>query len=526
VRRIVTMEIVSGIGDGVFWVGFVALLFRLDVGAPGFALAVVVRLAPRALLGAPAGAIADRFDRRRLLIWLDVGRGVCMVVLAVLVRWGAGQAMLLVVVFVAYALAAPYRPALTAGLPDVAGESGLSAANARISTVRQVMTFVGPLLGAAVVQWSRLEYAFVLNAVTFAFAAVLVGSVPLLSNRHEGALHRDGGSDGGWTSARATPGLAIVGALVLVMYSIRGSELVLYALVAEDRLGLGSAGVGLLAGAVGLGALAVMPLAPRLADSSRPDVALTMSLLLNAAPIAALGAIRSPVVACLGLAVVGAGVVMFEVVSVVLLLRLADRSSLGRVFGLIGSLSNGGKLLGAIAAPVLVATAGVTGALAVCGAFVAAAAICSGPSLRGLRRTTAAEQARVRPIAAVLGSLPLFEGASPTALQRLAAMAVEETCVAGAVVVRQGAIADDLFVVRAGEFVATVDSREVNQLGCDDWFGEIGLLQQRPRTATVTARTDGTVWRVPGWVFLDALNDVATTPTALLDEMNRRLQRL
>jgi CRP-like cAMP-binding protein len=140
--------------------------------------------------------------------------------------------------------------------------------------------------------------------------------------------------------------------------------------------------------------------------------------------------------------------------------------------------------------------------------------------------STAAEQARVRPIADVLASLPLFEGASPTVLQRLASLVREEECPAGTVVIEQGAIADDLFVVRSGEFEATVGDVRVNELGRNDWFGEIGLLQGRPRTATVTARTAGVVWRVPGAAFLDALNDGASAPTALLDEMSRRLQRI
>ncbi len=517
------MEVVSGVGDGAFWVAFIVLLLRLGVGASGVALAVVVRLGPRALLGVPAGAIADRCDRRRLLVGLDLARSVCMLALAALTWAGAGEGALIGVVLATYVLAAPYRPALTAGLPHVAGESGLSTANARISTVRQVMTFVGPLLGAALAHWSTVEAAFVLNAATFAIAAMLMSSVAALSSPRTGMTTRIVRAGSG---VGATPGLVVVGVLVVVMYAIRGSELVLYALVAADRLGLGSAGVGLLTGAVGLGALAVMPLAPRLADSPRSDVMLMMSLLLTAAPLAMLGAIRSPVVACLALVVVGAGVVIFEVVSVVLLLRLADHGSLGRVFGLVGSLSNGGKLAGAIVAPLLVEGIEVRGALVACGGFAAVAAILSVRPLRRLQLATAAEQARVRPIATVLAGLPLFEGASPMSLQRLASMVRDEEYHAGDIVIRQGAMADDLFVVRSGEFDATVGEVRVNELGRDDWFGEIGVLQQRPRTATVTARTAGVVWRVPGGAFLDALNDGAAAPMALLDEMNRRLQRI
>ena len=74
VWRIAGMEVVSGIGDGVFWVGLIALLLDLGVGVEGFAVAALVRLGPRAILSATAGVLADRVDRRRLLVALDIGR--------------------------------------------------------------------------------------------------------------------------------------------------------------------------------------------------------------------------------------------------------------------------------------------------------------------------------------------------------------------------------------------------------------------------------------------------------------------
>ena len=77
------MEVVSGIGDGVFWVGPIALLLDLGVGVEGFAVAALVRLGPRAILSATAGVLADRVDRRRLLVALDIGRAAVMLVLAV-----------------------------------------------------------------------------------------------------------------------------------------------------------------------------------------------------------------------------------------------------------------------------------------------------------------------------------------------------------------------------------------------------------------------------------------------------------
>ncbi len=89
--------------------------------------------------------------------------------------------------------------------------------------------------------------------------------------------------------------------------------------------------------------------------------------------------------------------------------------------------------------------------------------------------------------------------------------------------VRQGDPADDLYVTRSGELVVSRDGAEIGRVGADDWFGEIGLLEQRPRTATVTTACPTTVWRIPGDVFLDALDDAGAAPSALVDAMADRL---
>lgn len=146
------MEVVSGVGDGVFWVGLIAVLLDRGVGVEGFAVAALVRLGPRALISAPAGVLADRVDRRRLLVGLDLARAAVMVGLAAASRGHGGLVLLLGGVLAAYTLVAPYRPALSAALPLVAGERRLSSAAALVGTIRQLMTFIGPVIGAIVVR--------------------------------------------------------------------------------------------------------------------------------------------------------------------------------------------------------------------------------------------------------------------------------------------------------------------------------------------------------------------------------------
>jgi MFS family permease len=531
-QRIVAMEVVSGLGDGLFWVALIALLVDDGAGAAGFAAAALVRLGPRALLSAPAGAVADRIDRRSLLVGLDVGRAALMTAIALGAARSWEVSGVLGLVFVAYLLAAPYRPALTAALPLVVGESRLSPANAAIGTTRQVMTFIGPLVGAAVVVWWSIEVAILANAVSFVVSAVLVAGIPALSGRAPVPVGMPapiatltGYAQRRWLATRRTPGLGVLVGLVFVMYAVRGAELVLYALVADERFDLGAAGVGLLTGAVGLGALFVMPLSARLAEHPRPDQMLVLSMAATAVPLMILATASVPALDVAVLVPLGGAVVVFEVITVVVLQRLAGRDVLGRVFGLVGSASNGGKLAGALLAPVLVALTGTSGALAVTAGVVAVAAALSWPALARLTRATRARRAELRPIVDHLATLGVFAGASRVALERVASELGAEDHTTDTVLIREGDPADDLFIAVEGTFSVHIGDRRVDDMHAGDWFGEIGLLQQQPRSATVTCTTPCTVWRIPGATFLGALADVSADPAELMDVMAERLRR-
>ncbi len=533
VRRVVYAEAVSGLGDGIFWVGLLVLLFERGVGAGGFALAVLVRLGPRALISAPAGVLADRMDRRRLLIALDLIRAALMLSLAAAAAADAGLVIVLGLVLATYTFAAPARPALSAALPAVAGEDSLSSANALVGSVRQLMTFVGPLAGAVALRVASPAVAFAANGVAFAFSAVVLVFVPRLSepkvnstetlSSHRASWLSQLGE--GWAEVRASSGLSVVMRLVFVMYAVRGAELVLYVLVADELIGLGTTGVGVLTGAVGLGALCALPLAARFADSERLTLVMLLTIASTAAPLALLAWLRSPVLASAGLVFTGLGVVVFEVLSLIVLQRLSRRELLGRIFGVVGAVTNAGKLAGALLAPVLVASVGLRGSVIVMALTLTAVGLSSIPQLISLTRSTNARRAELQPITRTLAMLEVFDGASPTALERLAASVTVERLPAGTVVLRRGDPADDLFVVREGDFSVLDANRPINKMSAGDWFGEIGLLQRSPRTATVVATSEAVVWRIPGETFLSALGTLAAEPSALLETMADRLAR-
>jgi len=530
-RKLYGAEVISGAGDGIFWVALVVFLSDQPRFGLWLTLAVVARLAPRALLSLPAGSLVDRSNLRSLVVVVELLRACVMIALAVVVALDGSAWPMLALVAVSYTVGAPTRPALSAIVPVVAGERHLAGANAVLSTIRQIMTFVGPLLGVGVAAWSP-SAGFALNALTLAASGLLIATVRDVPGRSRGlrpsrrqhvrlgplAAFLDGIG-----AVRAISALAPLVALIGVMYFVRGAEMVLHVYVVRDQLGVDVERVGLLSGAVGLGALVAMPIASRAADSASPVRPIVFSLAATAIPTAALAAVTTTLGASAVLVVVGVGMVVFEVVIVVMVQRITPPSSLGRVFGAINGASNTGKLVGALAAPAMIAALGVDGALITVAWVVAIVGALAIWPLVTIGRVAAVRQREFAPRVAALSGLAIFEGASRPSLERIATALVEEQIPVDTVVVRRGEPADDLFISRSGALAVSRDGLQVGVIGPDDWFGEIGLLEQRPRTATVTTSEPTTVWRIPGTVFLDALDDAGAAPSALVDAMADRL---
>ena len=532
---VLTAEGLSATGDAVFWVGLLVWLLDRPHGTGLVALAAFVRLGPRVALGAAGGVLADRHDRRRLLVTLDVARSALMVVLATITASGGGAPAVLGIVLVTYVLATPYRPALTAGIPFVVGEGDATAANALDGVVRQVATFLGPLLGTAILWLGSPAWAFAFNALTFALSAAFLWRVPTLGGTPPALRLRHFGQPVGswWRSLHdgfraivVQPGLAVMTWLVFVFSIARGFELVLLVFVAQDRLALGSEGVGVLNAAIGVGALSVVPFVSRIAKLQHPAFAVVVALLLTSVPIALLGVVGGPIVACSLLAVVGVGVVVFEVLSITVIQRLSRVDLLGRVFGIENMAVNGGKLAGSLLGPLLVAALSLEDALAVAALVVAASTLVVVPRLRSVARAAAERRRNVEPVTAALSQVSLFAGASRPTIERLATSAVAVAVPRGTRVMTEGEEPDHLYVVRSGRFAVDRGGVHVATVGAGDWFGEIGLLRHMPRTASVTAAADSEVWAIAGPEFLAAIGESALPPAALLEGISNRVAEL
>ena len=177
------------------------------------------------------------------------------------------------------------------------------------------------------------------------------------------------------------------------------------------------------------------------------------------------------------------------------------------MLGILDSLMVTGILAGSVIAPVIVRTGGLQVALIVGGAMLVGAGLVLLPRARAIDRRTAERVAELEPRVEVLERLGIFEAANRQTLEALAAALTVERVGPATVVIREGDEPDDLFVVVSGslEVISRGDAREerrVAELGAGDYFGEIGLLERIPRTATVKALTECELYRIGGEDFL------------------------
>jgi CRP-like cAMP-binding protein len=141
---------------------------------------------------------------------------------------------------------------------------------------------------------------------------------------------------------------------------------------------------------------------------------------------------------------------------------------------------------------------------------------------RPLRRGDDVGIARPRELA-LLRSQPIFAPLGPTELEHLAAHLVPAHVNAGSVVIRQGEPGEHFFMVVSGRVAVDVDGRQVREEGRGESFGEIALLRNVPRTATVRAVEDSELMSLERRAFLEAVTGQPAAVTAADAVVRRRL---
>lgn len=527
-RRVVVALGASAAGDWIYGTALVVYVFEATGSPTWVAAAGIFRLMPYVFLSPIAGVIADRFDRKKVMVLSDGVRAGLMFALALSAATGTSIVVAIGLAFLATVAATPFTPALSGMIPKLVQERDLAAANAGISTIEHTALVVGPVFGAILLLLGSAAAAFALNGVTFLVSAALVigirSSRPATTNDNEIAGLRRQVAEG----LRAVSSSASVG-IPVVLYALAslayGFEMVALVVVAERILDIGAEGVGFLNAGIGLGGVAAAGISSRLAEDPRSGRVLAFSVLSCGLPLAALAMGGNVVVACVLAALIGGGNIVLEVITVTVLQRLVDERVMARVFGILDSIGVIGILIGSFVAAPLIAAGGIKTALVVIGIGVPLVASTLAPKIRRLDEVAAERAERLAPLVAHIEQTGIFDGASRQSLERLAGEADAVRVGRGTVVIAEGEPADFFFVVVDGEFEVTTGASAVNRMEKGDYFGEIGLLERMPRTATVTAVEDGTLLRISGDAFLEAVSRPRGYSTTLVQGVVTRLAR-
>lgn len=489
------------------------VVFTFSVGGvPAVGLATVLNMLPGGLLG-PLVAVLATSSRPQLHLAIGIGSRVLVMVATIFVVLGEAPVyVVLALVAVDSVTSAAVRPlhgALVVRLADTAAEA--AAANAATSSVLSASALAGPALAGVALTLLGIGWAFVVPAVIFAVAtaAALQIVMPRADNEPEEAgdqrvsvrtyLRAVGvGFHAIFESRPATAATA----LFLVSMALVGVWDVVGAAVADERLGLGDSGITLiitLSGAGGvLGALATLSLAGR-----RGLAGVAVGAMIGwAAMFAAIGAIRLPAPGLALAAGVGAAAAIAYAVAPTLVQRSVKREALVPAAASVQSLYLVANAAGAMIAPVLIDWFGITGTLLVVGGAAIVVTLLAWPQLRRADALSPDDTAKL----AAIRATPLLAVLPGLALEQLARASTRLLVPTGDEVIRQGERGDRFYMIAAGLADVTVDGQRLATLGPGGSFGEIALLHDVPRSATVTAREDLDLIVVDRAEFVGALS--------------------
>jgi MFS family permease len=509
--RLLAGEFVSSIGDWLYLVAILVLLYERTQDAVLLGLVGAARVLPYIVLSIPAGIAADRFDRRWILISTDLARGLVMVVLAGLVAFDADVALVIGGAIVAACFSAFFGPAMGAYLPTVVrDESLLGPANTAYATLNEITLIVGPALGAIIVASMDLSVAFLLNALSFAVVAAVLWTLP---SRRAGE-HPTASGEGEGTARTETPvfrwqaALRPLSALAVMDGAssfVFGGISVLSVVIAFELLGAGEAGTGLLNAAVGVGGLAGSLLTSVLVLRRRLGPPILLGAFVMGVSVAVLGLSGSMAFSMAAMAAAAAGALLTEVIYTTLLQRIAPDEVRGRAFGVMETADVLLFAAGSFAMPALASIVGLEAVMLVSGVAVILVIVVATWFLgEWATQAPPADAAR-----SMLAAVPGFARLSPARLEAAERRAVVEPMAAGEVVIREGDEADRFYVIVEGQVEVTQEpadggaARVLRHMGEGESFGEIGLLSGVPRTASVTALTAGRLLVLDKEAFLE-----------------------
>jgi MFS family permease len=475
-------------GDWVLLVALLVVAYEAG-GALGVGILGLVRMLPATLTGTFAGVPAARFGSGRVLVAANILRTIGAVACAVGVWLGAPTALVFVGAAVVASAGVMVRPVQSALLPSLARlPEELVAANVVTSLGEAFGTIIGPLLGGILVASVSQSAAMAIAAVLFVLATISVAGLDASEDRgapvrpDQAAIKRPS-MVGTFRTVAGRPGPALVIVDFLMQSLVRGMLIALIVVASLELLDLGDAGIGWLNAAIGLGGLIGAVGAASLGGHVRLSRVFALSLALWGLPIAVMGAWPVALVAIGAMIVTGLSNASLDIAGFTILQRSFPPRERLAAFGLLEGVAGLAVALGGIVASLLLDRVGIRGTLALTGALLPIMAVATWPWISRLESESLVPEDRLE----LLRRVPLFAPLNLSTIERLAASMVPLEVTTGEVLMREGDAGDRYLVIETGSVDVSATGRHLRTCGPSDGIGEIALLRDVPRTATVVA---------------------------------------
>jgi hypothetical protein len=472
------------------WSFAIALaVYAFDVGgAAAVGLVGVLRLLPGAFAAPFAGLLGDTRSRRGVLVESAAATAATLVV-ATIAAAADGPAAIVFGAAAAFAVAtSAYQPVQSALLPLVSRTpQELGAANVALSAMDNGGFLVGALGTGVLLAIGDPELVFGSAAIAAAGSSLVLLGVTrdrrpdYVDLPEPGEVVRETMSGG--STLLADPGLRLLGATLTLLVFFEGCVDVLVVVIALDLLGLAESSVGYLHGSWGVGALAAGAALALMLQRHSLSVGIGAGSLVIGAAGVLVAAWPSTATAYAAFAAFGGGYTLVEVAGKTFLQRLGADEKLARVFGFLETSRLAAMAAGSITAPLLIELFGVRGALLAIASLLPLLAVIRWGPLHAFETGAPVDSDRY----SLLRKASIFEPLPVDTLERLCHDLTPLEVATGAEIITEGERGDLFFLISDGE-VEVMEEGTLRRVQRDgESFGEIALLRDVPRTATVRA---------------------------------------
>jgi len=525
---------VSATGTWAYRAGLVTFVYSRTHSLFWVGIGVLCRLLPQLILSPVGGLIADRTEKVKVLVRVNAlctFWQCCLIVVA-----ATHGPVWIALLFVALngGTNCIQAPAVGAAIPVLVDEANLVAANALNATIDNLTIVAGPMIGAALLLASgSVVVVFVVNAASFAVASLL--ATRMKQRLPPGRLDSDPAGVRqalivGVRAALDEPAARTLVAFSVLVSFVSGADTVLFVGVSAHKLGTGANGYSYLLIGLGVGGVLMATVVDRLAARPRLAWIIVAGLAGFCLPTALMVAIRNPELGVLVQIIRGGATLVVDVLAITTMQRAVPREQVGRVLGVFFAFVLGATTLGAVVTPGISSWLGLNASLLVMAFVPLLLGLAGMPALFAIDRRTATASVALAPRIALLEQLGIFANAPHSLLERLASEAVEREFTAGELILRQGEDADFLYVLLEGEVqVSAKDEHSggaklIRTMASPAYFGEIGIIEGIPRTATVATISNCRCALINGASLLDAIS-IASASSSLMATTRSRLAR-